>query len=378
MFQSPQIISSSRLWRYNILFWTSIVFLDSIQSYIALQSEGAEGEITRLVMLKTTTYCPWAFIGPALFMYFHKFPLDRFFSVRTLVFLPMIAVVSCTAQIAFQTLGAILFASPRALPGAFGTTYLGMLQWVSVSSLLVFTAITGFSHAIHHYQLFRQKEITTSRLERELAEARLNALQMQLQPHFFFNTLHSIASLVRDQQRDAAVNMIARLSDLFRYVLDQAGTQKISLRHEIEFISTYLEIEQTRFSDQLFIEFKTTPDSLGALVPSLFLQPLVENSLKHGVSRRGAPSKLTIETRIETSMLVIQIVNDGIGLAESWEYGAEIGVGIHNTRNRLGQLYGNRYKFELEEIEDRRVMTRVSLPFETTPATPSEYEHEKD
>lgn len=362
MSDQSRIFPRRLFWILNFLLWTVIAALQAFQNYVSTVSEGGEADAVQSFLLQLSTFYPWAVFSPFLYAYFRRFPLDKFSSRRTLIVLPLLAIGCITLQIASHTAGMIIFPSPTWHPRGFWEILPDMLWWISFPGFLTFAAIVGACHAINYYQRFRERERITHRLEQELTEARLHALRMQLQPHFFFNTLHAIASLIRDGQGNAAVNMIAKLSDLFRYTLDQVKTQKISLKREIEFLSGYLEIEQTRFSDRLNVVMEIAPETKESLVPTLFLQPIIENSIKHGISRLSAPGTLTVKSERLKDQLVIRVTNDGSGIDPGWENKGT--VGVRNTRQRLKELYGTASQFVLRENGDGRVTAEVIIPFE--------------
>lgn len=348
-------------WLFNLLLWTFIAALQGLQSYTSSVSEGMKTDFMREFGIQVMTYYPWALLGPLLFEYFRRFPVERFASVRTLLFLPLVAASCIMLQIASHTWGMILFPYSAERARSFPQMYPEMLRWISLFSTLTFAAIVGVCHGINFYQQYRERERVASTLEKALSDARLQTLQMQIQPHFFFNTLHAIASLVRDRQNDAAVGMIARLSDLFRYTLTQAQTQTIPLRQELEFLSGYLEIERTRFPDRLRVEMQVAPEALDASVPTLILQPLVENAIKHGISHLSSQGVLRIVASVDGGRLELSVENDGPGLSTRWEEKNDA-VGILNTRRRLEQLYGPLHHFELREGANHRVIAEMTIP----------------
>jgi LytS/YehU family sensor histidine kinase len=199
-------------------------------------------------------------------------------------------------------------------------------------------------------------------LETQLAQAQLQTLKMQLHPHFLFNTLNAIAGLVRDSRNKAAVNMLAGLSDLLRYTLENAGKQEVPLKEELEFLELYLDIQQMRFSDRLRVELQIEPETLGALVPNLILQPLVENAIRHGVSRRAASGTIGVSAKRDDALLCIRIYDDGPGLKRDKGRGVEC-VGLSNTRARLRQLYSEDQRFSLTEREGGGVEATLIIPF---------------
>lgn len=351
-------------WLLNFALWTGVALVQSFQSYTGALSEGLNPQFGSVLGLQLATWYPWAFLAPVLFDISRRYPLDRLFSYRTLLVFPLIGLACVSVQIFAHTVGMVLFPSSPDRLAAFGSLYLQMLRWMAFPQLIVFASIIGASHAINYYQKFRERELSLTHLEQQLTEARLLTLQMQLQPHFFFNTLHSIASLVRDRQNDAAVSMIAQLSELLRYTLDQVNKQKVSLGHELEFIHRYLEIEQTRFSDRLKVEMRIEPEALSALVPSLLLQPLVENAVKHGISRLSQPGELVIEALRTDHKLFITITNDGIGLFDRGSSKRGEGLGLRNARQRLQQLYGERHQFQLSDHGNGKVAVSLTIPFE--------------
>jgi signal transduction histidine kinase len=224
--------------------------------------------------------------------------------------------------------------------------------------LLVYWTIAAARWAVEHY---KDQQVRASRLEARLAEARLEALKMQLQPHFLFNTLHAISALMH---RDvaAADRMIARLSELLRLSLDAGGAQEVSLASELELLETYVEIERIRFEDRLTVELRVAPEAREARVPNLLLQPLVENSVRHGVSRRRGPGRIEISAERSGATLELAVRDDGVGLGDSGRPGGG-GIGLSNTRARLAQLYGDAHRFDLRDAPGGGVEVSIAIPF---------------
>lgn len=225
------------------------------------------------------------------------------------------------------------------------------------NNVVVYLLLVGVGHAVHFARATRMRE-------RELEDARLRTLRSQLQPHFLFNTLNTIASFVRDEPLKAE-RMIARLSAMLRSSLHRASAQEVPLREELDLLEPYLEIERMRFEDRLRIEVDAEPAVLSARVPSLMLQPLVENAVRHGVARRTGSGRVAIHARREHDRLRIEVRDDGVGLEPA--DGERSGIGLANIRARLRRLYGERQSFTLEDASgsDGGVVATVELPLVT-------------
>jgi len=218
-----------------------------------------------------------------------------------------------------------------------------------------------------YYQSYRERERQTAALQRELVEARLQALRMQLNPHFLFNTLHAVSSLIHDDP-EAADRVVARLSELLRLSLDQSKPQEVCLNEELSFLDRYLEIELTRFADRLHVEKRIQPEALEALVPYLILQPLVENAIRHGIEPREDPGHLAISARRNNGRLELRVADNGAGLGGSGAAQPKEGIGLSNTRSRLRHLYGEDFRFELTEGGNGGLEALIEIPYHLKPA----------
>jgi two-component system, LytTR family, sensor kinase len=220
----------------------------------------------------------------------------------------------------------------------------------------------------HYYQRYREREAQAAELRRELVEARLESLRMQINPHFLFNTLHAVSALIHENP-EAADRVVARLSDLLRLSLDQSKPQEVPLREELEFLDRYLEIEQTRFGDRLRVEKQVQPDALPALVPYLILQPLVENAIRHGIEPREDTGQLSIQARRNNGKLELRVTDNGDGLAERPGQAPREGIGLSNTRSRLHHLYGDKFLLELTSPNGGGLEARIDIPYRTESAS---------
>jgi two-component system, LytTR family, sensor kinase len=225
--------------------------------------------------------------------------------------------------------------------------------------LIVYWVIVAVSHAFGYYAQLRERELRNAELERRLTEARLQALQMQLNPHFLFNTLHAISSLMH-KDVDAADTMLVRLSELLRHALEATNTQEVSLREELDFLRRYIEIEQTRFGKRLKIEMTIAPETLDALVPNLILQPSLENAIIHGIEPHAREGRIELKSRRDGDQLHLEVRDNGRGLREEQ---IEEGVGLSNTRARLQQLYGERQQFSIANGAAGGAVVTMTIPF---------------
>lgn len=219
--------------------------------------------------------------------------------------------------------------------------------------------VVGVAHALFFGQRARERERQAIRLQSQLADARLAALSSQLNPHFLFNALNSIAELVH---RDAASadDMIVGLSALLRRSLDTAGSPEVALAEELRLLGFYLDIEKIRLGDRLQVEWSVAADTQSAQVPPLLLQPLVENAVRHGVSRRLSPGRIVVRAWRERGELLLEVEDDG-GELDGAAGGH--GIGLATTRARLECLYGAAGKLELSRIAGGQTLARLSLPF---------------
>jgi two-component system LytT family sensor kinase len=233
------------------------------------------------------------------------------------------------------------------------------------ANVVSYVAVVAAGHAIEVYRRYRDRELHASRLETQLTRAHLHALEMQIQPHFLFNTLNSISELVH-QDPPGAELMIAQLGDLLRMTTDRTAEQEVPLSRELAFVGTYLEIERTRFQDRLSVKKQVDRDVLDCVVPNLILQPLVENAVRHGLSPRVAPGTITITARRVDDRVRITVRDDGRGLPPPEARRERVGIG--NTRTRLRQTYGDAHRFEMADAPGGGTLVMIEIPYR--PAAP--------
>jgi LytS/YehU family sensor histidine kinase len=231
-----------------------------------------------------------------------------------------------------------------------------------ISSLFLYVMILAVSYALESRERLARQQTETARLNEQLSKARLDALRRQIEPHFLFNTLNAIAGLVREERNDAAVSMIAGLSDFLRRVIKDPNRQVVPLGEEVEFLQRYLDIQKVRFADRLQIVVDIPQEFLPAQVPSLLLQPLVENAVKHGIAKRAQEGTIRIAASRSNGMLTLSVYNDGPGLRADSEH-TDSGIGLSNIRTRLRSLYGDAFQLDLRNQDPGGVQVTVSVPF---------------
>lgn len=254
--------------------------------------------------------------------------------------------------------------TPRLPPPSTSGTLLGLRLALDV---LVYWSLVGVCQGITNFRRSQERERRAAELEASLTSAKLQALRMQINPHFLFNTLNSIAALVYVNPR-AADEMLGDLSELLRRSLDSMDEQEITLAQELEFIGAYLRIEQKRFGERLRLEQSVPDELMKALVPALILQPLVENAVRHGIEPRRGPGLISIEAKQQDKLLHLILRDDGRGLpAADTDNSGRRGIGLANTRARLQGLYGSNHQFNLGTAEPQGCQVDIRLPLHLEP-----------
>jgi two-component system, LytTR family, sensor kinase len=301
----------------------------------------------------------WALFTPLIFALCRRFPLERGRAARNLAVHAALAVGVHLLDVAVD----YVFGAAAGL--ARGPLMVHFLA-ESFINLFSYAALAGIAHAVAYQREAAERRARAAELERQLAEARLQALEAQIHPHFLFNTLNSVAALIRAKEDRAAIGMLVGLGDLLRLALRNRDAQEVTLRDELEFVDRYLAVERIRFQDRLRAEIDVSPDTpLDALVPHLVLQPLVENAIRHGVEARAAAGTVQVKVSREDGMLRMSVTDDGPGPAQPAAKKEGRGIGLGNTRQRLAHLYGARHRFDLSAAEDGGAVATVAVPFRT-------------
>jgi two-component system, LytTR family, sensor kinase len=347
--------------------WTLIGLIFAAVSYAsALADTNRRFSFLDALRLNLILFYLWGLFSPLLFWFSRRYPLEFPPRKRGNLFLHLPAlVVVATVHQAIQVV--VLWS----------TTPRMQQQWPSIVDcyryyfwfgfyidLIIALLIVIAVNALVYYRRFRAGELEQASLKAQLAQAQLNALKMQLHPHFLFNTLHSISSLILEDPPKAN-SMIARLGDFLRLTLEHSNRQLVTLKEETEFVRCYLEIEQVRFGDRLTVNLAVDPATDSAQVPHLILQPLVENAIQHAIAPRAAPGRIEIEARRLGSRLRIEVKDTGPGITGRVESLQGHGVGLNNVQARLTRLYDGDFSFALSNSPQGGLSVLLELPFQS-------------
>jgi two-component system, LytTR family, sensor kinase len=356
--------------KYLLIFggWTLLALFFSCQSFINYTYAGRSQPFLRILTPWLVCSYLWALLTPLVLRVAERFPIEKDFLWKRVGIHLLFGSLISLFQIGIYVLvfyGLISDSPKPFLPlQSFQNVLVGEFHF----NLLLYFTVVGLWHVYDYYNRFRERErraaqleVEAAQLETQLANAQLDALKMQLHPHFLFNTLNTISVLMQEDVT-AANRMLVQLSELLRVALKNTGTHEITLRQELEFLRSYLEIEQTRFQDRLKIKMEVAPETLDAKVPNLILQPLVENCIRHAVAPRACQSEIEICAVRSNGHLELLVRDDGDGIDEA-RVTANNGIGLSNTRARLEKLYGAEHKFELSPVETGGLQISISIPF---------------
>jgi two-component system LytT family sensor kinase len=351
----------SQKWWLIAAGWTLFGLFFASQAVVSRAYDGIPLRVGNALAAWLTCAYVWLALTPLVLRLARRFPLDRQrWLVRALFHLAASAAFALVHLSAYVVVASSvgLYPGNPSFSQAFRHLFISNFHF----DLLTYWTIIGLSHALDYYRKYRERELSASQLETRLAQAQLDALRMQLHPHFLFNTLNSI-SVLMDEDTKAARRMLTRLSDLLRASLENAGAHEVALKEELEFLESYLEIEQTRFQDRLTVRMEIDPAALDARVPNLILQPLVENAIRHGIAPRAAPGLVEIRAERQNGMIELEVRDNGAGLNSAQPESLMKGIGLSNTRARLKQLYGAAHRFELRERDGGGLTVTIAIPF---------------
>ena len=345
-----------RLSRY-IALWTMVAMVFALQTAVNNGLPASQWPLWTLIRWALIQWYTWAALAPTVFRLAERFPVRgalRFHGLGAQV------VASLCVTFAAMVIGALV--STLFEPSGFAEQLGYFLEQHFAIGLLTYWTLFAIQQAIHFHAEKARRELEASQLATELAQSRLLALKSQLQPHFLFNTLHAIITLL-DEDKVSAEDMLLRLSELLRAFLEDYDGQEISLRQELDLIELYLGIQRVRFKDRLTTRTYIAPDLLDCAVPSLILQPLVENALRHGIGQRVGSDTIEIEARRDGDTLCIEVRNRNSTLTAEPTPSAGHGIGMANTRLRLHELYGDAAEVRLDMLWPEGVACRIRVPF---------------
>jgi two-component system LytT family sensor kinase len=339
----------------SIVFWTAIAVI------FALPQLGQNSHPQKVLLSALAQWWSWGILVPGILALDHILPFSAQRIVPRLIthlFLgPFVTVVYGYLAAALEALLGVAAWSRLSGTGVLAEAFREMF-W----SMLVYCLIVGVWEAYLYHQRYVSSELQMERLERNFSEARLNALRMQLDPHFLFNALNTVSSQV-EREPKLARRMIEHLGDLLRLSLNSQGVHEITLAEELAFLDHYLAIQNIRFGNALKIEMRIDPEVEDALVPSLFIQPLVENAIRHGISKRARGGSIILSAQHFEERLVIQVLDDGVGLPSGWSFETHKGVGLSVTRERFAGLYpGDTSQFHVRRRSEGGTEVSISFP----------------
>ena len=357
-------------WWRAAAVWTVVALLFAANSSASRVLAGRPAPFAALLAFSWLSWIFFALITPPTAWLVRRFPLDRTgwrrgIAVAAAAGLAVLPAMALWDTLVARALGRVVDLAQvlGALAGMrFADLFEQLLLRNSAVTLTAFAALVAALHVAALRGRLRERGLEQARLETQLAESRLAALKAQLQPHFLFNTLNAIAALVHTRP-DSAERMIVLLSDLLRASLSSGADHEVPLRDELGLLERYLEIELMRFPDRLRVAAEIDPETLSAAVPPLILQPLVENAIRHGISRRAACGTVTVRTRREAGTLVVEVADDGVGVGGDGTPAPGRGLGLANTRARLHELYGDGAGMSLQANDGGGALVRLTLPW---------------
>jgi two-component system, LytTR family, sensor kinase len=353
---------AGRGWLWIAVVCGGLGVFEATQTVMVMRSMGMHHAWVKLFCTSLLSWAVWAVGAPVALWLEREYPLFQGSSLRG--WLRHVALCALI-WIGWATWGAALESllnpyAPDVAHAGFWPLWQQKLQNELLSSVVLYASFLLLGWMLESRERLAVQKMETSRLNEQLAKAQLSALRQQIEPHFLFNTLNTIAGLVREGRNDGAVDMIAGLSDLLRRTLRTSDKQQMELGEELEVVKQYLEIEKARFAERLRVELDVPKELLRARVPSLILQPIVENAVKHGIAKRVQGGAIAIRAARMNGALTVSVANDGPGFPKDWE--TRKGIGLENVRERLASLYGSEAELRVRgEVDGARV--EIVVPY---------------
>lgn len=373
--------------KYRFLLWLILFavasllgFFEALGSYASAYQGGVHYLSWKMALSwDLTKWNLWALLAPTIVWLGHRLPIHRDNLQRRIPVSILTVICIALAHFLLHNLLHSFIVHGTSGFTAFLSNFSPFLAeryYVFLSDFVIGVLICGLiltgSNALDYYKQAQAGVTRAAKLEAQLAQAQLQALKMQLQPHFLFNALHSVSANLRDPK--IARTMLARIGDFLRLTLDNAGAQEINLKQELDFLRCYLDIEQTRFRDRLTVEMDVEPETWDARVPNLILQPLIENAVKHGIAPHAAPGRIDVRVRRLNGNLQVQIQDNGSGISaekpetsslEPANGNGRSGIGLKTTRARLARLYPDSHQLKLCNAPEGGLIVILEIPFKT-------------
>src|SRR5688572_4807628 len=348
-------------WLLYFAIWTLIGLAFAGQSYLARAEIGDRVTWRFALSRNLTDWYIFAVLSLPVLWLARRIPIESGDWKRRVT---IHAVASIVFSVLWMVLRASIVTALQLTEGqrGFWAAFTFALVATFFFNVLIYWVIISITHTWRLYHRDRDREVRTAELEGRLSQARLQALQMQLNPHFLFNTLHAISSLMH-KDVDAADRMLIRLGDLLRYALESTEEQEVKLRQELDFLDRYIDIERARFGDRLAVEKDIAPDTYDALLPNLLLQPIIENAIQHGIEPHARPGKIALKAARDGNAMRLEVRDNGDGLPGGAR--PQEGVGISNSRARLQQLYGDQGHFQLANAPEGGLIVSIVVPWRT-------------
>ncbi len=359
--RSPGNRSSRWLWIIGV--WFGFGLIDATQTVLTMHAEGMHHPWGKLFLTSIAEWIPWAIATAPIMRLGRLYPFLQWRSTRTWLVHLCGCVVIDFGFAAWATAQRLLF-NPYATPGPpkpFHTLWLQSAADGILATVILYGTILAIDSVLDSRARLASQQAETARLNEQLSKAQLDALRRQIEPHFLFNTLNSVSALIREHRNDAAVMMIAGLSDFLRRLLADPSRQQVPLAEEMEFAQKYLDIQKVRFVDRLQLAVDVPSDLLVAQVPTLILQLMVENAIKHGIAKRAHGGLVRISATRNNGTLTLSVYNDGPSLPSTTI--APSGIGLSNMRTRLHGLYGDAFSLNMQNQSPGGVEVSVSVPF---------------
>ena len=358
-----QTAMRSTRWLWIAAIWCAGGLFDASQTVLIMHAEGRHHPWPPLFATELASWLPWALATPLVVALARRYPIVRGISVRTLfVHLAAFAAISAVAETWSAWLQVLFNPWGNRRWPTFIDTWSTTLIFQALTFFIAYALILTVTYVVDARESIARQTTETARLNEELSKAQLATLRRQMEPHFMYNTLNSIAGLVRDQRGDAAVSMIVGLSEFLRRASEDSHRSQVTLAEEVEYLQRYLDIQKVRFGERLQVSVDIPTELLRAQVPNLLLQPLVENAIKHGIAKRVAGGTVHVAGTCQNGKLCLSVYNDGPRLFADLQ-ATHTGVGIGNLRTRLQILHGNDSGLQLRRADAGGVEVVVTLPF---------------